>query len=132
MQKIGKKFRINEVEHWFDCGDKNRSIDSNRRYMKYMMGNKSFIHESSSIEDSVIIDPVYIDKGTKIKGCIIGPYASISSNNMIARSILSNCIIQDNSSIEGINCSKSIIGNNAQYQSIPKELSIGDFCSLKE
>ena len=87
----------------------------------------------STIENSKIIDPCFVDEQVVIKNSKIGPYVAIGSNTSIKNSVISKAIIQNNSNITNAKLSNSMIGNNSSFdgKNIQQEVSIGDFSEVK-
>jgi glucose-1-phosphate thymidylyltransferase len=81
---------------------------------------------SKDFENTIIIDPVYIGKGSKISNSIIGPNVSIGDSVIVDYSIIRNSIIGPHSHLENANLNSSIIGNDASLKGISLSLNLGD------
>jgi glucose-1-phosphate thymidylyltransferase len=51
--------------------------------------------------DSVLIEPVHIEKGAVVLGSILGPNVSVAGGSVVEASILKNSIINGDSLVRG-------------------------------
>lgn len=129
MMKKGLKFITGNVDEWLDCGNKNATVFTNQRILE-LNNEAKYISPSAIIENSVIIQPCYIGDNAIIKKAIVGPHVSIGENCSIIDSIVTNSIIQNNTTLENINIDNSMIGNSVEYKGKYNEVSIGDYTSM--
>ena len=128
--KKGTKFVSKEVVEWLDCGNKNATVYSNKRYLEFIKDQK-LIADSVVIDNSVIIPPCYIGEGVVLKNSVVGPHVSVGDNSFLENSIVKNAIIQTNSKIGNTNIANSMIGNFVTFESPSQECSIGDYNTIK-
>ncbi len=126
MRKKGVRFSPGQVNDWLDCGNKQATVDANRKVLEYIKAEK-LVDDSAKIENSTIIPPCYVGKNVRIVNSIVGPHASIGENTVIDNSTISNSIIQTNTKIKNANFTNSMVGNFTEYEGVAKELSIGDY-----
>ncbi len=126
MTEKGMRFSPGAVLDWLDCGNKNATVRTNKRILHYNK-DKDWVDPTVEIENSVIISPCYIGRNTVIVNSVIGPHVSIGDNSNIEKSVISNTIIQTNTSIINANFSNSMIGNYVDYKSETEEVSLGDY-----
>ncbi len=126
MKNKGMKLVPGKVVEWLDCGNKNATVNTNKRMLeiKYPAGQVS---QSARIEHSVILHPCIIEKDAIIENCVIGPYVSIGTGTQILDSVIRNSIILNNSHIESSVIDNSMIGNFVSYKGKAHDLSMGDF-----
>jgi glucose-1-phosphate thymidylyltransferase len=127
MMKKGKVILPGKVTEWMDCGNKDATVDTNKRILEL---NKTITvndRESVHCENSVIIEPCFIDENVEIKNSIIGPHVSISEHCKIMNSVISNSIIQGNSHVSNSVLHNSMLGNFVKVNGTKKELSLGDY-----
>ncbi|HTA26984.1 MAG TPA: sugar phosphate nucleotidyltransferase, partial [Bacteroidia bacterium] len=84
MKQKGTKFCVAQVSEWLDCGSKDNMLHTNKRLLETKKSSK---HPSAQIISSTVIEPCYIGENTTIINSVIGPFASIGSNNHIENSI---------------------------------------------
>jgi glucose-1-phosphate thymidylyltransferase len=127
MIEKGAKFQSFKVENWFDCGRKETMLESNALLLK-KFGPK--IENEKLFENTVIVHPVSIGAGSKIKNSIIGPNVAIGENTTIDYSIVKNSIIGSFSLLFDIVLDDSIIGSDSDLHGETRSLNIGDNTSI--
>jgi glucose-1-phosphate thymidylyltransferase len=119
----GTKFVTYNVENWFDCGKKDALLETNAILLK----KPDFVTKvEDQFENTIIIDPVNIDKSARIRNSIIGPNVSIGHNAIIENSILRESIIGPDSEIKNAVLHDSLIGNEASLRGLSQSLNLGD------
>jgi glucose-1-phosphate thymidylyltransferase len=131
MKKAGTQFAPGQVQEWLDCGNKNATVHTNQRVLEFIK-DQEIIASSAKIENSQIIPPCYIGENVQIKNAIIGPHVSIGDNSNIERSVISNTIIQTNTTLKAWVGQDSMIGNHTSISCTPKTVSIGDYNEIEE
>lgn len=129
MMNKGKIFYSAAVEEWLDCGNKDATVYTNQRMLEFLKDTELMSH-SAEIVNSVINEPCYIGANVKIVDSIVGPHVSVSSSSVIEHSVVKNSIIMDHAKINHAVIDNSMIGNYAEYNGKPEQLSIGDFSTL--
>ena len=129
MKQKGVKFVPGKVEEWLDCGNYKATVYTNQRILEF---DKDSIKTEPTLSNlnSSIIQPCYIGKNVSITNSVIGPHVSIGDNVQIKQSIITNTIIQSNSTIENSNLKNSMIGNHTKIYQQQQELSVGDYSEL--
>lgn len=131
MLNKGLKFITNDVKEWLDCGNKNATVNTNQRILEIKKNKEKLIGKTIQMQDSIIIEPCYIGSGVKLINSKIGPFVSIGENTIIKDSIISNAIIQTNTSLSNVRTSNSMIGNHVTIEGTTQELSLGDYSEIK-
>ncbi|MEP1034643.1 sugar phosphate nucleotidyltransferase [Ekhidna sp.] len=126
LKNKGTNFTIGTVNEWLDCGNKAITVASNSKYLSFLKG-KNLISEKASIENCEIIEPVFIDEGSSVSNSTIGPNVSIGKKCKISNSKLSESLIQNNTTLEDVDLTNSMIGNFVNLKSQPKSVSLGDY-----
>ena len=111
-----------EIEDWFDCGQADVLLDTNRQ----LLSQRSYSF-SCKMENSIIIEPCVIDSSVKLTNCVIGPNVSIGKNSFIKNSIISESIIAEDCTINSKCFKNSIIGAKSNLNETPAELNLGAF-----
>lgn len=124
MINKGVDFRAMTVDNWFDCGQKDSLLASNSILLKKSGGNVHPINHG--YEDTIIVPPVSIAPGCKIKNSVIGPHVAIGSNTVINKSILRDSIIGSYANLYEVVLDNSLIGSDAVVKGLSRSLSIGD------
>lgn len=130
LRQKGSKFSLGKVDDWMDCGNKNATVDTNGKILQYEKEQFSQYPSSSKIENSLIIPPCYIGENVEIINSKIGPNVSLGKGTKVINSNIENSLIQEKTVINHGNLSNSMIGNNAQYFGVSREISLGDYSVL--
>lgn len=111
------------MANWFDCGKKETLLQSNAILLKKFGLN---IKEPNDFENTIIIPPVSIGEGCKIKNSVIGPNVAIGENSTINRVIIRDSIVGAYSNLLEIVLTHSLIGSDAEVRGVSRNLNIGD------
>ncbi len=131
MKQKGVRFTTDKVKEWLDCGNKDATVYTNQRILD-LSRNEKLIDPEAIIKNSIIIDPCFIGKNVTIENSVVGPYTSIGNNTTIKRCLISNSIIQSRSSLRYAVLENSMVGNHVNLSGSVLDISIGDYCSLKQ
>lgn len=127
MLEDGCSFGRFEVDGWFDCGKPETTLETNRTLLE--LGDAADSAEET--ENSVIIPPVSLEKGVRIRSSIVGPYVSVASGTVVEHSIISNSILSSDNRIIEASIKGSITGNGAEIKGRPASLNVGSSCSIE-
>ncbi len=116
----GAKLVAKKVDVWEDCGKPETVLHTNRYLLEHGLA------QEIATENSVLVPPVHIGKTAVIKDSVVGPYVSVAEGAAIVRSILRDCIINENARIEDANLSQSLIGKDANVRGYAQKLNVGD------
>jgi glucose-1-phosphate thymidylyltransferase len=129
----GTTFLPGKVDAWLDCGNKKVTVETNKHVLNFDQDKGlNLVDANADIVNSTIIPPCFIGAGAKIIDSVIGPYVSVGENTAIRSSVLSNCLIQHDSSLAYLNLKDSMIGALVEIHQKPKDLSIGDFTKIHD
>jgi len=126
MIRMGAKFKSFRVENWFDCGRKETLLESNATLLKKYATDPV----SHDFENTVIVPPVSIGDGCKIRNSIIGPNVAIGEQTTIDYSIVKDSIIGAYSNLFDIVLDDSVIGSDTNLRGETRSLNIGDNTSI--
>lgn len=130
LRQKGAKFSLGKVDDWMDCGNKNATVETNGKILQYEVEEFSKFPASAKIENSLIIPPCYIGENVEIINSKIGPYVSLGNGTSVVNSNIDTSLIQEKTIINHGNLSNSMIGSNAQYFGVSREISLGDYSVL--
>ena len=123
MIKDGVKFKSQKVDSWFDVGKKDILLETNAILLKKLA--EKTVNQGTA-DNCIIVPPVSIAKGVKLKNSIIGPYVSIGENTEINYSIIKNSIIGSFTRLENVVLHSSLIGSDSSIAGLSQSLNIGD------
>lgn len=133
MTEAGYKFKPGEVTEWLDCGNKEVTVYTNQRVLEYDRArNLKMVADSAKMVNSVVIPPCFIGEDVVIENSIVGPHVSLGNGTRIHNSIVSNTNIQQHSTIKNAVIADSMIGSHASYKGLARDLSLGDYSTIKE
>ena len=123
MIRDGVKFKSQKVESWFDVGKKDILLETNAILLKKLAGKAV---NKGTCDNTIIVPPVSIAAGARIKNSIIGPNVSIGENTEISFSIIKNSIIGSFTKLENVVLHSSLIGSDSCITGLSQSLNIGD------
>ncbi|MFT5722962.1 MAG: glucose-1-phosphate thymidylyltransferase [Bacteroidia bacterium] len=130
MKNDGLQFVPGEVIDWMDCGNKNATVDTNKRVLMHA-GDEKMLSDTYKTVNATIIEPCFIGENVQIEHSTIGPYVSIGDNTKVTNSVITNSIIQSNSNIKNAAFENSMVGNFVEYDGKSNQLSISDYSTVK-
>jgi glucose-1-phosphate thymidylyltransferase len=128
MRTKGAKFIPGPVNEWLDCGNKDATLQTNKRMLE-LADKKTLIASSVKKSHSVIIEPCFIGSDVVIENSVVGPYVSIGNNSSIKNTVMNNSIVLSYSQISNAVVHDSMLGNNVSYAGMSREVNIGDYSS---
>ncbi len=118
----GAKIKVVDVAGWYDAGQIETLLDTNR-----VMLEKGRARRPSAVDASAtIVDPVYIEEGVTIRDSTVGPNVSISAGSTIEGSTLRDSIVGAQSRVLGSRLHDSIIGDAVKLEGFAGSVTIGD------
>jgi glucose-1-phosphate thymidylyltransferase len=123
MIQGGAKFKSVRVQNWFDCGKKETILKSNATLLKKFGGK---VVGMEKFENTIIIPPVSIGEGCKIKNSVIGPNVTIGENTILNYTIVKESIIGSFSRLYDVVLDDSLIGSDTGIKGETRSLNIGD------
>ncbi|MGA9363514.1 MAG: sugar phosphate nucleotidyltransferase [Bacteroidota bacterium] len=119
MIEGGEKIRPFTVDGWYDCGNQETLLATNR----HLLEEKS---TERTMEGVVVLPPVYLSPSCQITNSVIGPYATIADRVIVEESIVRNSIVGEEARVQKALLEGSIVGNNAAVRGNYKRINIGD------
>jgi glucose-1-phosphate thymidylyltransferase len=128
----GKEIEYRIVDGWWkDTGMPEDILEANmilldrhtNRELKGQLVNSKiegrvFIDINSKVENSRIIGPAYIGKGSILSNSYMGPYTMVGDNCKVFDSEIENSVILDGASVKGVFIRDSLIGQNAIVEKV--------------
>lgn len=120
MINRGAKLVSGDVKVWQDCGTIPNLLETN----KYLLSKAKTA--GGDLKNTVIIKPVFVEKGARINNSVIGPNVSVGKRVIINSCIVSDSIINEGAIVESAVLKECTIGKNAKVQGTGKKLNIGE------
>lgn len=125
MLQEGRVFRTAGVTDWLDAGTIPAIIETSRAIREKEADR---LHHGE-VQDSVIIDPVYIGPGARVEKSVVGPHVTIEAGAVVRGSVVRNSILFAEAEVEGVVLEDSVVGHHARVDGRPARLNIGDHSS---
>ena len=130
MHRQGVLFATQAVDEWLDCGNKDATLHTNRRFLTFLQRDKDLVAPTAQLRNSVLIPPVYLGEQVVVKNTVLGPYVSVGSHSYISDARIQNSIVQTHSTIENATMNNSIVGNHVYLAGKRAAVSIGDYTTI--
>jgi glucose-1-phosphate thymidylyltransferase len=121
MVDHGARIRVEAVSGWYDCGQVETLLDTNRHLLEHGRERRP-----DGARDSRIIPPVRIAQGVSIERSEIGPNVTIEAGTSVRGSKLRNAIIGADTMLRDVQLHDSIVGDNVMLEGVTGAVSIGD------
>jgi glucose-1-phosphate thymidylyltransferase len=121
MVSQGVVIKTFPVKRWFDCGDKDALLETNR-----ILLDRQVDAPLPAFPGSIVVPPVSIAPNCVIEHSIIGPYVAIAENSVIRNSILEDTILGAYTTLDSIILRRSVVGNDSTLKGRSQAVSIGD------
>ncbi len=132
MKVKGMRFVPGKVDEWMDCGNKNVTVETNSRLLKFLHDDgEKLIDSNVDAINSKIVQPCYIGKNVILKNATVGPNVSLGDGCTVEDSTIINSLIQNNSKITNADLDNAMIGSHAVFNGNFKHISIGDYSVLE-
>jgi glucose-1-phosphate thymidylyltransferase len=106
------------VEGWFDCGNPETLLSTNRALLEK--------HSTSrAIPGVVVNEPVYIAPTAVLSNCIVGPHTSVGDGAEISDAVIRNSIISESAKVHGALLENSIVGNGSVLSGSYRRINVG-------
>ncbi len=127
MLDTGHEMHAAQVERWYDCGDPEVLLHTN----KVLLSKRGYAEsEPPAFDGTIFIHPVSVGKDCQIQHAIIGPHVSIGDGVVIERTILSDSIIGRRAQLRHISLQHSVVGNDTKLTGQPRTINIGEHTEL--
>lgn len=132
MKENGAIFVPGQVDEWMDCGNKDVTVETNGRMLKFLHGDgEKLISENIQITNSEITEPCFIGDNVVLKNAKIGPNVSLGDGTVVENSTIKNSLIQEFSEIKNASLDNAMIGSFAKFNGEFTQVSIGDYSVLE-
>ena len=126
MLKDGAVFKTSAVTEWLDCG----TIPAIKETSQIVLDHEGESRTEGTVENSRIIEPVFIGEGAVVRDSVVGPYAAVHGGATITESAVRNTIVFGDASIEGSALDGSMVGHHADVRGFAGTLNIGDHATV--
>jgi glucose-1-phosphate thymidylyltransferase len=122
----GARIRVAEVEGWYDCGQLETLIDTNRHVLEH---GRALL--PADLPGVTILPPVRVPPNVILEDAVIGPNVTLEAGCDIRGSTLRDCIIGRNVTLRGCTLRDSLIGDFASVHDVTGSVSIGNHSVIR-
>lgn len=126
MIKEDALFKTASVTEWLDCG----TIPALMETTKIILQKEGDGQPEGDVENSVILNPVYIGPGAKVVNSVIGPNASVEEGAEISDSIIQDSIIFAHAHVGNVVLKDSLVGRHASVNPEALRMNVGDHSEI--
>lgn len=118
----GAKIKVVDVEGWYDAGQLETLLDTNRTMLQK---GRARVPAGLS-RTATIVEPVYIEDGCVIENSTVGPNVSLGARGRITDSHITDSVIGESSTILSSTIHDAFIGDHVTVQGVNGSLTVGD------
>ena len=126
MLKDGATFKTAAVNEWLDCG----TIPAIKSTTQIVLEHEGEARNEGTVENSQVIEPVFIGPGAVVRDSVVGPYAAIHGGATVTESAVRHTIVFADARIEGAALDGSMVGHHADVRGFAGTLNIGDHATV--
>ena len=126
LNSNGSTLKYFIIKNWYDCGTLKSMLTTNQKILEKSGGQNKGI-----IQNSEIIEPVYIPEDAHVSNSKVGPYVSLGKKCLVQDSIISQSILDEETRLTHSSIQNSLIGRNTKLESVTGEFILGDHSHLK-
>jgi glucose-1-phosphate thymidylyltransferase len=122
----GAKLHVVDVAGWYDAGKIDTLLETNRAMLE--RGRARLPHV---VENSTILEPVYVEDGVTIRNSIVGPNVSVGADASIDGSTLTDSIIESRATVRHSTLTRSLVGSDTLVEGVTGEITVGDHSEIR-
>ena len=124
----GAAMHSEPVDRWYDCGDPDVLLATNRT----LLAKRGYADSlTPAFDGTIIVHPVSIGRGCRIRDAIIGPDVSIGDYAVVERSIVRDSIVGRYARLHDVSLEHSVVGNDTSLTGQAQVINIGDNTELE-
>jgi glucose-1-phosphate thymidylyltransferase len=122
----GAKIRVEEVVGWYDCGQAETLLETNR----HVLENAGRGRRPTGGHNVRIVEPVRVEEGAIVDDSEIGPNVTIEADAVVRGSKLRDTIIGQHTTVKNSTLHDSIVGAYASVQGVSGKVSLSDHSAV--
>jgi glucose-1-phosphate thymidylyltransferase len=123
MLQAGARMRIARVGGWFDCGNPETLLETNRHLLRQ-------VPQPLPIPGVTLLPPVFIAPTARIEKAVIGPFVSVADGAVVRRALVRDSIINEDARVEEVLLENSVVGESATVRGSFQRVNVGDFSEV--
>jgi glucose-1-phosphate thymidylyltransferase len=117
----GAKIRVEPVDGWYDCGQSETLIATNRHLLETTRGRRP-----TGGRGVRVVPPVRVEEGVTLEQVEIGPNVTIESGCTVRNSKLRDALIGADTQLERVELHDSIVGARVSASDVTGSISVTD------
>lgn len=127
MIEKGETLTTFPVENWWDCGNPEILLDTNRELLEAANGEQ----KAMASGDNIFIPPVAIHPEARIERSVIGPFVSVAEGAVIRDSVVRDTIVNESARVERALLERSLLGEDAALHGRFQRLNVGGHATMQ-
>lgn len=123
MLEDGVGMVTEQVKVWLDAGTSEALLDTNHYLLEHGRDN---VCDTATLDDNVIIPPVFIHPEARVSTSIIGPYVSIGAGSIVQGSSIRDSILSPGVHITNTHMEASLLGYGVVVNGLMGKFNLGD------
>ncbi len=121
MVASGVPMGVFAVDEWFDCGQPETLLATNRRLLELAAA------EPPAPRPGVLfVPPVAVAPTAQVQNAIVGPHVTVGARAVVQSAIVRNTIINESAIVEHALLDASVVGDHAVVKGSFRRLNVGD------
>jgi glucose-1-phosphate thymidylyltransferase len=121
----GARIRVGEVQGWYDCGQVETLIETNRHLLEHGRGRAP-----DGGRGVRVVAPVRVEEGVTLENVELGPNVTIESGCTVRNTQLRDTLVGSETVIENAVLHDSIIGAHVHMAGVSGRISVADHSEL--
>ncbi|MBY0490885.1 MAG: NTP transferase domain-containing protein [Gemmatimonadaceae bacterium] len=123
----GAKIKVVDVEGWYDAGQLETLLDTNR-----VMLEKGRARKPAQLgEGATIVEPVYIEDGCTIEHATVGPNVSLGAGSVVKHSTMRDTVAGEKVTITNSTLHDCFLGDSVVVEGVKGRMTIGDHSEIR-
>jgi glucose-1-phosphate thymidylyltransferase len=122
----GARIKVAPVEGWYDCGQVETLLDTNRHLLE-----TSRERDPDGGVRLKVHSPVRVAEGVELENVELGPNVTVETGCVLTNTKLRATIVGENTRLEGCDLHDSIVGSNVVLQGVKGSVSVGDHSEVR-
>lgn len=123
----GAKIRVVDVAGWYDAGQLETLLDTNRTMLE-----KGRARRPDALgAGATIVEPVYVEDGCTIEHSTVGPNVSLGAGSTIRHSTVVNAVIGEQTLIEHAHVHDAFLGDRVVVKGVSGRMNLGDDSDIR-
>lgn len=121
LVQTGARMRTASVASWLDAG----TLDAYRDTVRDVLDGQG-TRLDGSVEDAVVIDPVYVGAGAVVRRSVVGPHAVVEAGAVVEDAVVRRSVVFADARVEAAVLDGALVGERAEVRGQATAPVLGD------